>query len=1496
MEGTSSAAERPSPTEASKVAGRYVLLDTLGTGGMGSVHRARDEATGRIVAFKKLTTARTGAKQRTLQALFEREYHTLSRLKHPRIIEAYDYGLTETGPYYTMELLDGADLQQLAPLPYKEACRYLRDVASSLALIHAQRLVHRDVSPRNVRLTKDGRAKLIDFGALTPFGPAADVVGTPVCMAPEIVRRMPVDQRTDLYALGTVAYWALTGQHAFAARSFEDLPTLWQRPPVTPSKLVPGIPPGLDSLVLSLLSMDPLSRPTSAAAVIDQLTVHADLPPEEHEHAAESYLSSGRLVGREDEMRWMHRRVLRALEGRGAELLIEGATGVGKTRLMHEICLEAQLRGVVVLKADAQAVPGYFGVAATLAASLLDSCRTVARRTAVAHEQLLAHLSPELRDKLGQSELVPLTVDANERRARFQTALYAWFSEVAETQTVLLAVDNLHAADESSAAFLAALGLRARETKLVVLATQRSGDTVVAKGALRALRKRCSRLKLGGLTASACEELVQSLFGEVASTKRVARILYDKSAGNPQLCMDLAQLLVKKKIAKYVGGTWVLPLEVAADELPSRGEEILTSKLDGISTHARALAEALSIHEKPVPLELCLRVDAPDGERESLVGDHSRESLAGHRSRESLVDNRSRESLAGNRSRDSIVDNRSRDSLADNYSRDSLADNRSRESLASQREGETLVALDELVAEQVIVVDGASYRFAQQALRNAVLAGLPDARRRVLHARVASALLASGDDALAVRMEAAWHLLHAGEENRGADLLANTSRAFLKAQGATESVEHLVEALSTAVEIYERHGRSKHEIAALLFPMIPLGYFSANFRLLQTYALRAFELGFEITGLRLAHKLRRVLGKKLALKLGLLLAGLRFARLRKRGLELDLREAIAGLCGMVPAAMAAFSTSLDAQGVARLWSAIAPLSVFERGSFPALMYGWGRASAFSGRGRPYEAANAYAELLESFRGPNVRVVLGAGHFKSMYGGLLFTVAVMQSYGAKSTALELAKEMEGVGIRTWEMSADQVRLMYYAFRGEIDEVRRYRERVELFAVQGNATWQSELFLPAILLGADVLIGDAIAVRRTSEQLARRAKDVPSLRAYADVAHAAYLALRGELPAAIAAYERVMPEFPLANRVLWLAVRGFFGDALNQAGEHMRARDMLREALALLEAEDDAIVLSLESRRQFALAEAGLGNHAEAMHMLDQLIEIAGDNPLFVGLVHKARAELALKLSDKDAFEQHASAMEKLFRGTRNPALIAQCEQLSESAVRAGLRESLEPVPARTHAAWMRQASGQRTLEQLTAAADRGEYALWLILERSLAKSGYLYVLEHNGWRLAAASTRREPPAALEQELRALAERAAQSPQAHEGTATIALEEPDAGSAALIATPSSLSTPHSEDELRFSSPGTPARASLDPQADGDKTVFIDSMPAPGKRSEHQVLLLRMSRGDQHYIVGGVILELAQSELGRLGADLLGAVANALGDRCITTATESLSDYAG
>ncbi|HKU44526.1 MAG TPA: AAA family ATPase, partial [Polyangiales bacterium] len=881
-------------SQAPRLSGRYRFLDVLGKGGMGAVYRVHDLTLDRVVALKQLTLSATSRNAPLLKALFEREYHTLARLKHPRIIEVYDYGIIDGGPYYTMELLEGKDLQQLSPLPYRTACRLLRDVASSLALLHAHRLLHRDVTPRNVRLTGDGRAKLIDFGTLTTFGAASEVIGSALSIAPEAMQRMPLDQRADLFALGALAYWALTGRAAYPVRTLAELPKAWREAARPPSAWVADIPPALDSLCLALLNPDPLARPASAAAVIDQLSAIGELPADdEHEQAAEAYLSSGRLVGREPERNWMRQRFLRALEGQGSPVVIEGPPGIGRTRLLHELCLDAQLQAIVPLRADAQAVPLAYGVPVQLALQLLAVAPEIARAACESEAALLAQLSVELRDKLEVERVAELPVDPNERRARFQAALHDFFLNVARSLPLLIAVDNLQAADEDSAAFLASLARECRRARLVVLVTQRIGDAAFAPAAVRALRQRSGHLKLAGLRVAACEDLVRSLFGDVEHCARVAKLLHARSGGNPRQCMDLAQLLVSKRIARYDAGTWILPHEVSGDELPDRIEELLEARLAALSVPARALADALSIHAVPVALERCRSLSAEISEREIYA------------------------------------------------------------------------ALDELVAEQILLAERGHYRFEHAGLREAIRYRLPEARRRELHALAARALLAVAGGPSS-RVEAAWHVMHSGDELAGADMLATVGYEFLRSEDAPHSVEQVVRALEAALDVYEREGRSPYEQMGLMFTLIPLSFF-VDRRATLKYAERALSLGLRLTGLELAQRLSRVFGPRLGLMLGMLSAALRFALQKRRGLGFDLRTAIARFCGLVPATVGTHNICYDIAAVARFTAALEPLRLFGPDHVATFMHDFARSQLAMGEGRESEASASLERLDEQFQ-------------------------------------------------------------------------------------------------------------------------------------------------------------------------------------------------------------------------------------------------------------------------------------------------------------------------------------------------------------------------------------------------------------------------------------------------------------------------------------------------------------------------------------------------
>jgi tetratricopeptide (TPR) repeat protein/tRNA A-37 threonylcarbamoyl transferase component Bud32 len=1355
-------------------AGKYRVEGKLGEGGMGVVYRATEVSTQRVVALKQLLSSTAGAKRNSAEALFEREYHTLVRLEHPRIIQVYDYGLTEDGPFYTMELLDGQDLVKAAPLPYPEVCKVLCDILSSLALVHAHRWVHRDVSPRNVRLTPGGRAKLIDFGALASFGAHADVIGTPTCMAPEIFHCRTLDQRTDLFAVGAVAYWALTRRHAYPARRLSELTAAWRLPPVPPSEFVSGIPPVLDALVLSLLSLDPMARPENAAVVIDELSAIAGLPLEAHAQAAQHYLHSGRFVGRSVELEFAERALARVLRGTGAELLVDGPFGIGKSRLLQEVALEAQLKGLVVLKADAQVHPEPFGLAVALALHMLRAHPELARSTAEAHAGTLSQLSSVLHRELGSPALAPASHDHAERRARAQTALHEWFIAFARREPLLLAIDNLQAAEDNSAAFLAALGRKVKHERMVILATQRSGDAVVSPMALKALRKRSSNIKLGALSQDSCEQLVLSLFGEVDNVRRLGSLLFLRSAGNPQHCMDLAQLLVKKEIAKYVAGTWVLPFSVSDDELPSRAEEVALLRIADLSLSSRKLAEALSVYDKPVSLDKCL----------GLVPDTS--------------------------------------------------------------EQDTFRALDELVQEQILLAEEAQYRFAHQALRNAFLMHMSDAARRELHARAAETLLKSSELGIGQRIEAALHLMRAGNEARGADLMAAAGREFLRNQSMTESPREVVTAMHTAAMVYEKQRRSEHELATLLFPLVSFG-FHLDWQLTLKYAERAVDLGLRITGLGLAHKLAPLLGKKLGMKLAMWLAARRFKREQAGGLNYDLKQAIGSLIALMPAAVSTHAICYDIETVRRLVKKLTPMRLFGPGHLGTLFHDFVNTALLMSESRELEARAAIEKLLAEFQAPHVKAALGEGHFKSIFGGVLNSLGVLYPYEFGDKALAVAEQMEALGVRIWAMNADQIRLLHHALRGESAQIRHYRERVELYAVQGSTSWQNEVFWPVLLLTCDALAGDTIGVRRLSEQLARRSREVPGLKLYADAAHAIYLSMRGSLREAIAEFERIIPELVPRKRVAWHTVRALYADALTRAGRPGRAKEVVSEVLAQAIPGEDAIVVRfLEPLRQLALAEAALGNHARAVQILDDvLVRYEGqDNHLLLGLLHKARAVVAHKQGDRARTEQELALMEKQFRATQNPAAIAQWERLSERLLRSERSQArLQEARAGDDA---RSVLTQKIHSELCAADDPFTCALSLVLARSKAKSAFLYLLREDGLALVAASSSLEPPREIELALRSDLERATRTAEKRAQN-----REPDKES-----------------------------------DDGERTVTVDTSGQPFSAT-HQMLLLTTNLGGEAVPVGGLIVERSAA-FAAVDASFAEAIAAGLGDLMIKTAT--------
>ncbi len=267
--------------------GQYVLERKIGAGGMGEVYRARHGMMRRPSAIKLLRPDQTGEGS---LARFEREVQLTARLTHPNTITIFDYGRTHDGVfYYAMELLDGATLQRIVELdgaqPPERVVRILSMVCGALAEAHSIGLMHRDIKPANIMLCKQGGeqdvVKLLDFGLVKEFHVSRDVkltgdsvvIGTPQYMAPEcILNPGAVDARTDIYAVGAVAYYLLAGTDVFNGKSVVEVCSqhLYQQPEPIASKGI-ALSPALDAVVLACLEKDPNLRPQTAAELRQRL-------------------------------------------------------------------------------------------------------------------------------------------------------------------------------------------------------------------------------------------------------------------------------------------------------------------------------------------------------------------------------------------------------------------------------------------------------------------------------------------------------------------------------------------------------------------------------------------------------------------------------------------------------------------------------------------------------------------------------------------------------------------------------------------------------------------------------------------------------------------------------------------------------------------------------------------------------------------------------------------------------------------------------------------------------------------------------------------------------------------------------------------------------------------------------------------------------------------------------------------------------------------------
>ncbi|MBI2376911.1 MAG: protein kinase [Deltaproteobacteria bacterium] len=639
---------------APSVIGRYRLVRRIGAGGMGIVYEATDSKDETRVAVKVLLPHAAEEAEGILR--FKREFRALARLRHPNIVRVFDAGIENDTPYIVMEFLHGRDAREhLRSFPEgklrdREIVRVLRQILAALAHVHSRRIVHRDLKPENMLVTSDGRAKLMDFGVarmsrMPTNDDSGGLLGTFAYMAPEQVTAQEIDGRADLYAIGVFLYEILTGNYPFpveppAAALHHHVNT---RPDLVQHKN-PRADPTLAALAMKLLEKDPSERPQSAeeaSTMLSESAASGSAP--ELSVSLPGQLFVPRFVAREEDLEWLDGVAGDAVAGRGRLVLVEGPTGVGKTRLIEELRFRTRRRAYVLIghatpereKAYAAFQSILDGIADIGARAPRDVVPKIVGRDVA----LIGDLSPRLAALGG-----PVTtdhLDATERKIRLHKSIVGVVGRLALTRPVVLVIEDVHWSDsltlelvwDAARTLLAARpGGMPNETvcPVAIVLTRRSlaegPDT--SEGLVRRLdaRGQLDRIQLRPLV----DEEVAEMFRTMTGAQPTVELISELSAlchGLPMMVQEVIQswfddgTLSRDRAGWSFRGDLLEPpsgqsqpsskpnAEVAREDAKEstgrRGrDDVVLSKLKTIEPASRLLLERLALLGRLLPAEL----------------------------------------------------------------------------------------------------------------------------------------------------------------------------------------------------------------------------------------------------------------------------------------------------------------------------------------------------------------------------------------------------------------------------------------------------------------------------------------------------------------------------------------------------------------------------------------------------------------------------------------------------------------------------------------------------------------------------------------------------------------------------------------------------------------------------------------------------------------------------------------------------------------------------
>jgi predicted ATPase/tRNA A-37 threonylcarbamoyl transferase component Bud32 len=588
--------------------GRYTVLKRVGEGGKGVVFKARDTVLNRVVAIKMLKNAVTGEEA---YSRFMTEAQAVAKLDHPNIVSIHDIGKEDEKQFFVLEFVDGESLRDLMHTYPEGKCdvqtvlRIGLDICSALQYAHSQEVLHRDIKPENVMITKDGTAKLMDFGLAKMVGQPqmtqeGVIVGTVAYVAPEAALGKGADARSDLYSFGAVLYEALSGKPPFPGD--DPIKIIFGHihdHPVSLAKLNPKAPQALCDCIMKLLEKDPEKRYQSGEELLKVLREISE------EFLRETLMPGHKpgivvpcprpvaarevqLIDRVEEINLLRGAVDRTVQGEGGLVFLHGEAGIGKTRLARELRAYARLRRMQVLYGRCPAlfsmdgVPPYVLWSEVLRDYLHATSPEQLYKVVGFYPAEVAKLVPELRQRL---PAIPqsLPIGPEHERDRLFEAVTQCITNVSKESPLLVVLDDLQWADQSSLLLMHYLTRDIHKSPLLILGAYRKTD-VDEKHPLSPILTELNRerlfqsVRLERMSFNDISEMIKQILGQDDVPKEFCELVYEKTRGNPFFAEEVIKSLKEEEIIYRVGDKWALK-DVSKIEFPANVKSILKARI-----------------------------------------------------------------------------------------------------------------------------------------------------------------------------------------------------------------------------------------------------------------------------------------------------------------------------------------------------------------------------------------------------------------------------------------------------------------------------------------------------------------------------------------------------------------------------------------------------------------------------------------------------------------------------------------------------------------------------------------------------------------------------------------------------------------------------------------------------------------------------------------------------------------------------------------------------